>query len=86
MSLAIAATDDVSASKSVSPLEARRQGIWVNIVDVPPLCDFIAPAIVPSGREIPDRDCPRAAPRPLWPNTCAKKIESIVGQEYADFR
>ena len=42
--LAIAATDDPALQKKIAA-DARSRGIWVNVVDVPPLCDFIAPAI-----------------------------------------
>ncbi len=48
VSLVIAATDDSDLQKRIAT-EARTRKIWVNIVDVPPLCDFIAPAIVSQG-------------------------------------
>ena len=48
VTLVIAATDDLLLQKRVAA-EARSRGIWVNVVDVPPLCDFIAPAIVSRG-------------------------------------
>ncbi len=47
-SLVIAATDDPELQKRVAA-EARARQIWVNVVDVTPLCDFIAPAIVSRG-------------------------------------
>jgi precorrin-2 dehydrogenase / sirohydrochlorin ferrochelatase len=46
--LVIAATDDPELQKQVAA-EARARNIWVNVVDVTPLCDFIAPAIVSQG-------------------------------------
>jgi precorrin-2 dehydrogenase/sirohydrochlorin ferrochelatase len=46
--LVIAATDDPALQQQVAA-EARTRGIWVNVVDVTPLCDFIAPAIVAQG-------------------------------------
>jgi precorrin-2 dehydrogenase/sirohydrochlorin ferrochelatase len=46
--LAIAATDDPSVNAAVSR-QARRRGIWVNVVDAPEFCTAIAPAIVQRG-------------------------------------
>jgi precorrin-2 dehydrogenase / sirohydrochlorin ferrochelatase len=46
--LAIAATNDTDVNISVYE-GAERQAMLVNVVDVPPLCNFILPAIVRSG-------------------------------------
>jgi siroheme synthase-like protein len=46
--LAIAATSDTDVNISVSE-EAERRAMLINVVDVPPLCNFILPAIVRSG-------------------------------------
>jgi siroheme synthase-like protein len=46
--LAIGATDDREVNKRVWD-EARERGILVNVVDDPPYCDFIAPAILRRG-------------------------------------
>jgi len=46
--LAISATDDRQVNQQVWA-EARQGGILVNVVDDPPYCDFIAPAIVRRG-------------------------------------
>jgi precorrin-2 dehydrogenase / sirohydrochlorin ferrochelatase len=46
--LAIAATSDTDVNISVS-VGAERRAMLVNVVDVPPLCNFILPAIVRSG-------------------------------------
>src|SRR5919109_1708019 len=46
--LAIAATNDTEVNISVSE-SAERRAMLVNVVDVPPLCNFILPAIVRSG-------------------------------------
>ena len=46
--LAIAATDDTDVNISVYE-DAERRAMLVNVVDVPPLCNFILPAIVRSG-------------------------------------
>jgi siroheme synthase-like protein len=46
--LAIAATDDESVNRQVHA-EARREKTLLNVVDVTPLCDFIAPSIIERG-------------------------------------
>jgi precorrin-2 dehydrogenase len=46
--LAIAGTNDTEVNISVSE-GAERRAMLVNVVDVPPLCNFILPAIVRSG-------------------------------------
>ncbi len=46
--LAIAATSDTDVNISISE-EAERRAMLVNVVDVPPLCNFILPAIVRTG-------------------------------------
>src|SRR5258708_2592531 len=46
--LAIAATDDTDINISVYE-DAEARAMLVNVVDVPPLCNFILPAIVRSG-------------------------------------
>jgi siroheme synthase-like protein len=46
--LAIAATNETEVNISVSE-GAERRAMLVNVVDVPPLCNFILPAIVRSG-------------------------------------
>ena len=46
--LVIGATDRPAVHAAVCEA-ARQQGIWVNIVDTPEACDFIAPAVVRRG-------------------------------------
>ena len=46
--LAVAATNDTDVNIAVSE-GAERRAMLVNVVDVPPLCNFILPAIVRSG-------------------------------------
>ena len=46
--MAIAATDDTDVNIAVYE-DAERRAMLVNVVDVPPLCNFILPAIVRSG-------------------------------------
>jgi precorrin-2 dehydrogenase/sirohydrochlorin ferrochelatase len=47
--LAIAATDDESVNRDVHA-EAQRENTLLNVVDVTPLCGFIAPSIVERGQ------------------------------------
>src|ERR687886_1980081 len=46
--IAIAATDDTDANIRVYD-DAERRAMLVNVVDVPPLCNFILPAILRTG-------------------------------------
>ena len=46
--IVIAATDDRAVNERVCD-DARRLGAWVNVVDVPELCDFHVPATVHRG-------------------------------------
>ncbi|MDA1216439.1 MAG: bifunctional precorrin-2 dehydrogenase/sirohydrochlorin ferrochelatase [Chloroflexi bacterium] len=46
--LAIAATDDTEVNQQVHA-EAEAKGILLNVVDIPELCSFIAPAVVERG-------------------------------------
>jgi precorrin-2 dehydrogenase/sirohydrochlorin ferrochelatase len=46
--VAIAATDDSETNIAVYE-DAERRAMLVNVVDVPPLCNFILPAIVRTG-------------------------------------
>jgi precorrin-2 dehydrogenase len=46
--LVICATGDEALNRSVAA-EAEARGLFVNVVDVPPLCSFIVPAVVRRG-------------------------------------
>jgi uroporphyrin-III C-methyltransferase / precorrin-2 dehydrogenase / sirohydrochlorin ferrochelatase len=46
--LAYAATSDTQVNQAVRE-EARSEGIWLNVIDQPDLCDFITPALVRRG-------------------------------------
>jgi len=81
-SLIIAATDDPDLQKRIAA-DARSRGIWVNIVDVPPLCDFIAPAIVARGDIQIAISTGGAAP--ALAKYLRKKLEPLIGPEYEDF-
>jgi len=46
--LALAATGDPAADQHIASV-ARGRGIWLNVADVPDLCDFYLPAVVERG-------------------------------------
>jgi len=79
--LVIAATDDPDLQKRAAA-DARRAGIWVNVVDVPPLCDFIAPAVVNRGDIQIAISTGGAAPS--LAKHLRKRFESLIGPEVAD--
>src|SRR6185503_19614381 len=56
--------------------------IWVNVVDVPPLCDFIAPSIVRQGDIQIAVSTGGAAP--ALSKFIRKKLEPLIGAEYAE--
>lgn len=80
--LVIAATDDKDLQLRIAQ-EARARFLWVNIVDVPPLCDFIAPAIMSKGDLQIAVSTGGAAP--AMAKFLRKKLERWVGDEYAEF-
>jgi len=49
MELVVAATDDEQVNLRAAKA-ARRRHVWVNVVDQPALCSFIAPSVVRRGR------------------------------------
>ena len=63
--LAIAATSDTDANVAVFE-EAESRAMLCNVVDVPPLCSFILPAIVRTGRS--RSRSRRRARAPRWPS------------------
>jgi precorrin-2 dehydrogenase / sirohydrochlorin ferrochelatase len=80
--LVIAATDDEALQKEVAAA-CRAKNIWVNVVDVPSLCDFIAPAIVTRGDIQIAISTGGAAP--ALAKYLRKKLENVIGPEYVDF-
>ncbi len=80
--LVIAATNDPALQKKVAS-QARAQGIWVNVVDVPPLCDFIAPAIVSRGDIQIAISTGGAAP--ALAKFLRKKLDHLIDLDYSDF-
>lgn len=76
----IAATDDPELQKQVAA-EARARGLWVNVVDVTPLCDFIAPAVI--GRGDVQIAISTAGASPALAKFIRQKLEPLLGEEYA---
>ncbi len=80
--LVIAATDNPKEQKRISK-DCRARGIWANIVDVTPLCDFIAPAVVRRGDIQIAISTGGAAP--AFAKYLRQKLEQLVGPEHEAF-
>jgi precorrin-2 dehydrogenase/sirohydrochlorin ferrochelatase len=79
--MAIAATDDTDTNIAVYD-DAERRAMLVNVVDVPPLCNFILPAIVrmsPLAIAIST-----AGASPALAKRMKREIEAQFGQPYAE--
>jgi uroporphyrin-III C-methyltransferase / precorrin-2 dehydrogenase / sirohydrochlorin ferrochelatase len=79
--LAYAATSDPAVNRAVR-IESRAEGVWLNAIDQPDLCDFITPAIVRRGNLAiaisTNGRCPGLASR------IRQELEHRFGPEYAD--
>jgi precorrin-2 dehydrogenase/sirohydrochlorin ferrochelatase len=75
--LAIAATDDTDVNIGVYE-DAEARAMLVNIVDVPPLCNFILPAIVRTGPLAIAISTAGASP------ALAKRIKRQIADEYGE--
>jgi precorrin-2 dehydrogenase/sirohydrochlorin ferrochelatase len=75
--IAIAATNDTDVNIRVYD-DAERRAMLVNVVDVPPLCNFILPAIVRTGPLAIAISTAGASP------ALAKRIKAQVAQEYGE--
>jgi len=75
--LVIAATDDTDVNIRVSE-DAERRAMLVNVVDVPPLCNFILPAIVRTGPLAIAISTAGASP------ALAKRIKRQIAAEYGE--
>jgi len=73
--IAIAATDDTDTNIRVYE-DAERRSMLVNVVDVPPLCNFILPAIVRTGPLAIAISTAGASP------ALAKRIKSQIAEEF----
>jgi precorrin-2 dehydrogenase len=78
--MAIAATDDSEANIGVFD-DAERRAMLVNVVDVPPLCNFILPAIVRSGPLA--IAISTAGASPALAKRMKREISELFGEEYA---
>jgi precorrin-2 dehydrogenase/sirohydrochlorin ferrochelatase len=75
--MAIAATNDTDANIAVYD-DAERRAMLVNVVDVPPLCNFILPAIVRTGPLAIAISTAGASP------ALAKRIKRQIAEEYGE--
>jgi precorrin-2 dehydrogenase len=75
--MVIAATDDSEVNIAVYD-DAERRAMLVNVVDVPPLCNFILPAIVRSGPLAIAISTAGASP------ALAKRIKREIGERFGE--
>ncbi len=80
MFLAIAATSDTDVNIAVYE-DAERRAMLVNVVDVPPLCNFILPAIVRNGPLA--IAISTAGASPALAKRMKREIEMAFGEPYA---
>jgi len=78
--MAIACTDDTDVNIAVFD-DAERRAMLVNIVDVPPLCNFILPAIVRSGPLA--IAISTAGASPALAKRMKREVSELFGAEYA---
>ncbi len=79
--IAIAATADTDANIRVFE-DAERRSMLVNVVDVPPLCNFILPAIVRTGPLAVAISTAGASP--ALAKRMKREIAELFGEPYAD--
>jgi siroheme synthase-like protein len=78
--MAIACTDDSEVNIGVFD-DAEKRAMLVNIVDVPPLCNFILPAIVRSGPLA--IAISTAGASPALAKRMKREVAELFGEEYA---
>ncbi len=78
--MAIAATDDTDVNIRVFE-DAERRAMLVNVVDVPPLCNFILPAIVRTGPLA--IAISTAGASPALAKRMKREIGELFGEQYA---
>jgi siroheme synthase-like protein len=78
--MVIAATDDSEVNIGVFD-DAERRAMLVNVVDVPPLCNFILPAIVRSGPLA--IAISTAGASPALAKRMKREIAELFGEDYA---
>ena len=79
--IAIAATDDTDLNIKVYD-DAEKRAMLVNVVDVPPLCNFILPAIVRTGPLAVAISTAGASP--ALAKRMKREIAELFGEPYAD--
>src|SRR6202012_2974776 len=79
--MAIAATDDTDVNIAVYD-DAERRAMLVNVVDVPPFCNFILPAIVRTGPLAVAISTAGASP--ALAKRMKREIAELFGEPYAD--
>jgi precorrin-2 dehydrogenase/sirohydrochlorin ferrochelatase len=79
--IAIAATSDTDVNIAVFN-DAERRSMLVNVVDVPPLCNFILPAIVRTGPLAVAISTAGASP--ALAKRMKREIAELFGEPYAD--
>jgi siroheme synthase-like protein len=79
--IAIAATGDTDVNIAVFN-DAERRSMLVNVVDVPPLCNFILPAIVRTGPLAVAISTAGASP--ALAKRMKREIAELFGEPYAD--
>ncbi len=79
--IAIAATDNTDVNIAVFD-DAERRAMLVNVVDVPPLCNFILPAIVRTGPLAVAISTAGASP--ALAKRMKREISELFGEPYAD--
>jgi siroheme synthase-like protein len=78
--IVIACTDDTNTNIAIYE-EAERRAMLVNIVDVPPLCNFILPAIVRTGPLA--IAISTAGASPALAKRMKSEVAGLFGEEYA---
>jgi siroheme synthase-like protein len=79
--LVIASTDDTDVNIAVYD-DAERRAMLVNVVDVPPLCNFILPAIVRTGPLA--IAISTAGASPALAKRMKAEVSELFGEEYAE--
>ena len=79
--IAIAATNDTDANIRVFE-DAEQRAMLVNVVDVPPLCNFILPAIIRTGPLAVAISTAGASP--ALAKRMKREIGELFGEPYAD--
>ncbi len=79
--IAIAATDDTDVNIRVYN-DAEERAMLINVVDVPPLCNFILPAIVRTGPLAVAISTAGASP--ALAKRMKREIQEMFGEPYAD--